>query len=55
MMGWPQIAVVILLTAGATIGVVKHGEPDTPHDGWASVIGVGIFVGLLYAGGFFYG
>ncbi len=52
-MGWPQITWIALAAMGVGISMVKHGQPREPYSLWTSLIGTGIAVGLLYAGGFF--
>jgi hypothetical protein len=52
-MGWPQITMIVLLALGVGIALAKNGQSKGNYSfGWA-IIGAGINVGLLYAGGFF--
>ena len=50
---WPQIAIIVLMSVGLTIALIKDGEPRSNHSFWGAVIGVSINLCILYAGGFF--
>jgi hypothetical protein len=52
-MHWPQITLIVLFAAGTGMAMVKHGEPQCPHNIWTTLIATAITVGLLIAGGFF--
>jgi len=51
--GAPQIIWIVLTAMGLGISIVKHGEPRSPHNMWASIIGTPLAAALLYWGGFF--
>lgn len=52
-MGAPQILVIVLLSIGLYRSASQHGQPDTPINFWATLIGAAIMGSLLYWGGFF--
>ncbi len=52
-MRWPQIAVIVLYALSLGITLSKDGQPQPPYNFWTSLLGIGIQVGLLIAGGFF--
>ena len=49
----PQILLIILLTMGLTIDLVKHGEKkEKKYNAWITLISTVILTLLLYWGGF---
>ena len=53
-MGVYQIITLILFTMSLTIHLVKHGEPkDEKYNFFTALLGMAIYVFLLYKGGFF--
>jgi hypothetical protein len=52
-MGWPQIAVIALTSAGLAISLAKHGEDRGRFSFPVALLSAAIEIGLLYAGGFF--
>lgn len=61
-MGWPQYTLIGLWLIGIGLHLARHGEPMMRQDGtpakWsfpAQVFRVGVWSGLLWAGGFFGG
>jgi hypothetical protein len=53
-MHWPQITMIVLLSLGAGMHIMKHGEPRTEkYNMFYQFVGIGITVTLLYFGGFF--
>lgn len=52
-MSWQQVAVIVWLAIDVVFGVIYHGEPKTGrYNAVSTIIGIGIFVTLLYTGGF---
>jgi hypothetical protein len=52
-MGWPQITIIALAAAGVAINAAKHGESKGKYNFWAAIVGVGVEMPILWAGGFF--
>jgi len=52
-MGWPQVTLIALATAGVAISAVKHGQPRENYNWLVTVAATAIMASLLYAGGFF--
>jgi len=52
--GWPQVAMIVMYGLHIGMHLAKHGKPkvDTYNVVWA-LIGVGVSVFILTAGGFF--
>lgn len=53
-MQWYQVVTIILLTIPVAVHGVKHGEYMTggPYNFWIRLVGSFMWVGILYAGGF---
>jgi hypothetical protein len=51
-MGLPQIIMIVLLTMGTTIHIVKHGEPRGDYNMWIGMVALVIEIVLLWWGGF---
>lgn len=52
-MSWQQVAVIVWLAINVVFGVIHDGEPKTGrYNAVSTIIGIGIFVTLLYTGGF---
>jgi len=54
-MAWPQITWIALAAIGIGVNMALHGKPRGNYSVWSSLIGVGLSVWLLVAGGFFSG
>ena len=53
-MGIPQIIMIVVMVINVTIGLVYHGKPRTDkYNFLTTLIGTGIEVAILTAGGFF--
>lgn len=54
-MGAPQIIVIVLYSISLCIAANQHGKPkEGKYNFWVSLIAMGIEVGLLIWGGFFW-
>lgn len=51
-MRWPQITMVVLLTASMTIHILRHGELQ-PYNAPYAAIDLAVVLWLLIAGGYF--
>ncbi len=52
-MGWPQIAVIVLIAFALGIGLAQHGKNKAgKHSVFKDMVANAILCGLLYAGGF---
>lgn len=51
-MDWPQIVIIALFVMGFTVNTLKHGEDRGKFNMWGSILGISIWVSILYAGGF---
>ena len=51
-MHWPQITMIVIMTVGAAYTLAHHGKPRSLHNFWSKAIGIGIYAGILTAGGF---
>lgn len=51
--GWPQWAVVVLTALSLLIVSSMHGKPREPWNAFTSLVGSGITLFILIAGGFF--
>ena len=47
------IVMIVLMAMSLTIGAVKHGEPQSNHNFFTSLIATGILWFILYMAGFF--
>lgn len=48
-----QITLIVIWALSLGMTIVKHGEQkDTKYNGWHSIITIGIYVIILYYGGF---
>ena len=52
-MGLPQIAVIALMATSFGVSAAKHGDARTPHNMWAAITSIAIWIMLLNCGGFF--
>ena len=54
-MGAPQIIIIVLYSISLCIAANQHGKTiERKHNFWVSLIAIGIEVGLLIWGGFFW-
>ena len=53
-LGWPQVAMIVIMSLGLYKELIVHGMPETgKHNFWAYLIGTIIEVVILKCGGFF--
>lgn len=52
-MRWPQVVVIVMLTAAMVVALVEHGKPKTGDNNfWVTCISVAVWVLVLRFGGF---
>lgn len=52
-MNWYQVVAIILLIIPVAVHGVKHGEyTNAKYSFWGKLFGISLWVGILYAGGF---
>lgn len=50
---WPQLIVIVLISSGVIVSLMKHNEYRGRYNFWASAIAAVIEIWLLHSGGFF--